>query len=63
MICILKVVRYLWLMFSKTGKLCLKIYHFDRAKFHSAPGLAWQAAFKKTELKLELLTDWYDINS
>ena len=23
----------------------------------SAPGLAWQAAFKKTEVKLELLTD------
>ena len=24
----------------------------------SAPGLAWQACFKKTEVKLELLTDY-----
>ena len=27
------------------------------AKFLSAPGLAWQAALKKTEVKLELLAD------
>ena len=27
------------------------------AKFLSAPGLAWQAAFEKTEVKLELLDD------
>ena len=46
----------------KNWKIVLKIYHFDPAKFHSAPGLASQAAFKKTELKLELLTAWYDIN-
>ena len=35
----------------------LKINHLDPVKFLSAPGLAWQAALKKTELKLELLTD------
>ena len=34
-----------------------KIYHLDPVKFPSAPGLAWQAALKKTEVKLELLTD------
>ena len=38
-------------------KICLKIYHLDPEKFLSAPGLAWQAALKKTEVKLELLTD------
>ena len=37
--------------------MCLKIYHLDPAKFLSGPGLAWQAALKKTEVKLELLTD------
>ena len=40
--------------------MCLKIYHLDPAKFLSAPGLAWQAALEKTEVKLELLTT--DIN-
>ena len=29
----------------------------DPVKLISAPGLAWQAALKKTEVKLELLTD------
>ena len=37
--------------------MCLKIYQLHPAKFLSAPGLAWQAALKKTEVKLELLTD------
>ena len=36
---------------------CLEIYELDPAKFLSAPGLAWQAALKKTKVKLKLLTD------
>ena len=43
--------------FENFRKLCLMIYHLDPVKFISAPGLAWQAVFKKTEVKLELLTD------
>ena len=35
----------------------LKIYHLDPTTFFSSPGLAWQAALKKTKVKLELLTD------
>ena len=35
----------------------LKIYDLDLVKFLSVPRLAWQAALKKTELKLELLND------
>ena len=35
----------------------LKIYHLDLVKFFPAPGLTWQAALKKTEVRLELLTD------
>ena len=37
--------------------MCLKIYKLDPAKFLSAPGLAWQAALKKTKVKLDRLTD------
>ena len=34
--------------------MCLKIYELDPVKLVSAPGLAWQATLKKTEVKLEL---------
>ena len=44
-------------VFGNFRKTCLKIYHLDPVKFLSAPGLAWQAVLKKTEVKLELLTD------
>ena len=37
--------------------MCLEIYELDPAKFISAPGLAWQAVFKKTKIKLDFLTD------
>ena len=36
--------------------MCLEIYELDRAKFLSVPGLAWQAALKKTKVKLDFLT-------
>ena len=35
----------------------LKIHHLDSEKCFSAPGLAWKAGFKMSEVKLELLTD------
>ena len=44
-------------MYLRTFKICLKIYELDPAKFLSAPGLARQAALKKTKVKLDLLTD------
>ena len=37
--------------------LCLKICELNPSDFLSAPGLAWEACFKKTKIKLELLTD------
>ena len=37
--------------------ICQKIYDLDPVEFLSAPGLAWQSALRKTEVKLELLTD------
>ena len=39
-------------VFENFRKMCLKIYHLDLVKFISATGLAWQAALKKTEWKL-----------
>ena len=39
-----------------------KVYKLGPAKFLSAPGLAWQAALKKTEVELELLTDFDVMN-
>ena len=44
-------------VFENFRNMCLKIYELDPAKFLSAPGLAWQAALKKTKVKLDLLTD------
>ena len=37
--------------------MCLEICHLDPAKFLSVPELAWQAALKKTEVKLKLSAD------
>ena len=44
-------------MYLRTLEICLKKYELDPAKFLSAPGLAWQAALKENEVKLDLLTD------
>ena len=35
----------------------IEIWELDPAFFLSAPGLAWQGCLRKTEVKLELLTD------
>ena len=44
-------------MYLRNFEIYLKIYELDPAKFLSAPGLAWQAALKKTKVKLDLLID------
>ena len=44
-------------VFENFRNMCLKIYELYPLKFLSAPGLAWQAALKKTKVKLDLLTD------
>ena len=53
MIFILRVIHDFQLNYRK---MCLKIYELDPEKFLSALGFAQQAALKKTEMKLELLT-------
>ena len=37
---------------------CIEIYGLDPSYFYSATGLAWQACLKKTDVKLELSTDY-----
>ena len=43
--------------FKKFWIMCLEINQFDPARSLTAPWLAWQAASKKTKVKLDLLTD------
>ena len=44
-------------VFENLRNMRLKVYKLNRAKFLSAPGLAWQVALKKTIVKLDLLTN------
>ena len=44
--------------FEKCRDKCIEVYGLDPSYFYSAPGLAWQACLKKTDVKLELLTDY-----
>ena len=44
--------------FENFRNKCLEVYELDPAHFLSLPGLAWQACLKKTNVKLELLTDY-----
>ena len=44
-------------VFENFQNMCLEIYELDPAKCPSARRLAWQAALKKTKVKLDLLTD------
>ena len=45
-------------VFENFRNMCIKVYELDPAHFLSLPGLAWQACLKKTNIKLEILTDY-----
>ena len=45
-------------VFENFRDKCIEIYQLDPLYFVSAPGLAWQACLKKTEVKLELIIDY-----
>ena len=45
-------------IFENFRQSCLKNYELDPAHFVSLLGLAWQACLKKTNVELELLTDY-----
>ena len=44
-------------VFENFKNVCLKVYELDPTHLLIAFGLAWQAALKKTKVKLDLLTD------
>ena len=44
--------------FENFRQMCIKEYELDPAHFLSLPGLAWEACLKKTNIELELLTDY-----
>ena len=45
-------------VFENFRDMCIKVYELDPAHFLSTSGLAWQACLKKTEIELELITDF-----
>ena len=45
-------------IFENFRNACLSNYELDPAHFVSLPGLAWQACLKKTNVELELITDY-----
>ena len=45
-------------VFNNFRDMCIKEYELDPTHFLSLPGLAWQAFLKKTNIELELLTDY-----
>ena len=45
-------------VFENFRDKCINVYELDPAHFLSLPGLAWQACLKKTNIELELLTDY-----
>ena len=44
-------------VFENYWNIFLETYKLDPARFLTLPGIAWQAAFKKTKAKLDLLAD------
>ena len=45
-------------VFENFRNMCIKVHELDPAHFVSLPGLAWQVRLKKTNIELELLTDY-----
>jgi len=44
-------------VFENFRDVCIQHYKLDPAWYYTSPGLSWDAALKKTDVKLELLSD------
>ena len=44
-------------VFENFRDICIRNYNLDPAHYYTAPGLAWDAALKVSEVELELLSD------
>ena len=44
-------------IFENFRDVCVKNYKLDPAWYYTSPGLSWDALLKKTEIKLDLLSD------
>ena len=44
-------------VFENFRDLCLKVYGLDPVHYYTAPGLAWDACLKMTNIQLDLITD------
>ena len=44
-------------VFTNFRKVCFDIYESDPAHFLSAPGVAWEACLKKSNVELKLISD------
>ena len=44
-------------VFENFRDICIKKYNLDPAHYYTAPGLAWDATLKVTNVELELLSD------
>ena len=44
-------------MYLRTFKICLETYELDPVYCLTTPDLVWKAGFKKTKVRLDLLTD------
>ena len=54
----LKTDVLLWAdVFENFRDECLKNYVLDPARYFTSPGVSWDAALKKTKVKLDLITD------
>ena len=48
-------------VFEEFRNLCISTYKLDPVNYYTSPGLSWDALLKKTNVNLELLTD-YDMH-